>query len=323
MVPSNILLAFRLPTPGAGTPIAPVIPLVAHSLVNLAPERSDDVLKEISNKSLVLTNDPFFNAWASSERGEIGLTMNLVECLWCAAYAYWVFEREVESQVAAGSSPIVLTPVPGNRVQRGMSALTAAVDAASTGTPLVWTGLPVPQVGFPPGTDEQAATEMALAAIGFVLHHELSHLRLGHQTRAQDESSWTLDKEKDADSEAIEWILGSTPDDERNLAKRTWGVAIVTLFMTAYRLRKKKQMNQAPAVEAHTHPLPYDRLGKALGHHAVTSRPRVKEAMARIGCAATIPNLQMEGIQLPLKEYQDFAHLQEACFDEYARLLVE
>lgn len=67
------------------------------------------------------------------------------------------------------------------------------------------------------------AGEMVLGGFGFIMHHELAHVRLGHA--GGPDTQWTLDQEKDADA-----------------------------FMTAVRLSRLAQGASPTRVENQTHP---------------------------------------------------------------------
>ncbi len=115
--------------------------------------------------------------------------------------------------------------------------------------------LPKPVLDPIPASDEQFANELSLYAVAFILHHELSHIRLGHEGSSQ------IDLEREADQAAAEWVLGSLPDeqDKRFLA-RALGMAVALAIMVAYGIHTGKYGGA-------THPRSYDRLMHVFDQH--------------------------------------------------------
>lgn len=297
-------------------PIQRVIP---DAIVNIVPERAVDLRAELGDKRLVIDDvDTKFNAYADAATRTIGLTTNLIECLWYAAYAHLAFEADLQRQLDSNAVRIELDLAGSQSLQLAERLLVDATNAAASHTPIA-PNKDYPQPKLPTGlplTLEEQATEMALVAIAFVLHHELAHLRLGHTGNADVPPSWTLEKEKEADSAAIEMIL-SSPANDSETAKRVWGIGIATIFMTSVRFRRaagEHPREQKEKWEKQTHPFPYDRFGKAFEHPRVVDSEAARHAVARIGCAAMIPMLLRNGTGVPDRAYDGFVDLLNACF---------
>jgi hypothetical protein len=71
--------------------------------------------------------------------------------------------------------------------------------------------------------DKHLADEHATTALGYILHHELAHLRLGHKA---EHGLRSIEQEKAADRMAAEWLLDSSGLTPNDLLRRHLGIAI-------------------------------------------------------------------------------------------------
>ena len=97
------------------------------------------------------------------------------------------------------------------------------------------------------------ADNHAFAALAFILHHELAHIRLGHTA---EQGLLSLEQEKAADRMAAEWLLDSPGLNPRALLERQLGITIALAWLasrTVYVGHSSK-----------THPPAWDRLYQVL-----------------------------------------------------------
>lgn len=323
----NERLTISSDAPESAGGIWPVLFAAPATLETGAPERFAELLPLVRGLTIHLRDSDEFQAYANSSERKIVLTRGLAECLWCACYAYFVFRQEIERQTNKGGSSerFEISSTQGAHVDAALKALRAAVDAASKGKPVNWSGLPQPvspSIVTAGSSLEAKAGEMTLCALCFVLHHELAHVRLRHTGTDPSRPSWTLEQEKDADSEAIHWILGEAPENAWAIAKRAWGIVITTTFMTATRLEAVGTGTRLPPVEEQTHPQPYDRLDKAVQHEVVQRSTLLRETMTSLACAALIPHIRIARVAIGDGPYEDYADLYSACLDALANALV-
>jgi hypothetical protein len=169
----------------------------------------------------------------------------------------------------------------------------------------VWPAGTVHPVAAPTvGSPENAADELALCAIAFLLHHELAHHRLAHAATGDHHS--TMDQERDADYAAASWILGPVREGDPRFTKRALGVATALSVITAYGVHTGYH-------DGETHPRSFDRLFNTLSEH-------VRDDYSKVWAFVVgILNLHMTntGIALP-----DVAHASfKSCVDSYVEIL--
>lgn len=124
--------------------------------------------------------------------------------------------------------------------------------------------LPRPRPDAPHGSDEHCATELFLAAVAFLLHHEFVHLRLDHSPYTELKSVDSIRQEKEADFEAAVWILGELPDElDPMFQKRALGVGLGLVWIAALYVYAEKK------IESTTHPPAYDRLFQVMERHVL------------------------------------------------------
>jgi hypothetical protein len=97
-------------------------------------------------------------------------------------------------------------------------------------------------------------------AVGFVLLHELGHLKLGHP---YEEGLPSIEQEKEADRFAAEWMSraasSSSGDVESDRLLALYGIVVALLWLTVTNVYFGQ-------VESKTHPQAYDRLAQVLDH---------------------------------------------------------
>ncbi len=309
--------------------IWPIFHLAPNALFSIAPEREKETLKEICGLTVHLKDSEMVNAGANLQGQRIVLCRGLVECLWCASYAYYVFRRALEQQACSKGEEegtrLEIEVVPGGEVELALRALMEAVRAAVEEDSICWDGLPMPVAPTfitPESSTEERAGEMTLCALGFVLHHELAHLHLGHVKSPADDPGWSLLKELDADSEAIRRIFGQLSVGEKAIAKRVWGVVIVMVFFTAKRIALLGAGIPPSPVEKQSHPLPYERLDRVICHETVQASPLLLSTVTSLSCAAMVPHIRISNIQIPDGPYSDYADLYQMCLSVLSDALV-
>jgi len=253
------------------SPIAFLDRQVLHSMHNVAPEKAQElerVFKE-HNVSFEIRADDTRQGFSADLTNKVIIVRHpRLERLWAIAFGYYRFYREVSQQKLPDESlrEIDLTRTPELR-EAGL-LLKWAVDSL-TAPPLgnrlpTWPdGLPRPTENDEKHSDENCATELFLAAAGYVLHHELAHIRLGHRSYDELESADAIQQEKEADYAAADWLLDGFDDEfDQRFQKRALGVCLGLISLASLYLHV-----YVGRVESDTHPPVYDRLYQVVGRH--------------------------------------------------------
>lgn len=207
---------------------------VHGSLLLGAPERHEKIVEDLEGVSLKLTEQNSWVAHYSRQGPEIVVSWRTVETLWCVSYAMVVLMDRVLAESPNTHLPQDLTA--DSEVRAAMELLRWALDDLLNGKHGLFPTEKLPSrtiLGI--GTRANAADEVCLCACSFLLHHELSHHRLGHthSSAGAGDQYEKIDAERDADSNAIDMLLGDVEPTTPFFTKRAAGVAIVTLLMVA------------------------------------------------------------------------------------------
>jgi len=150
------------------------------------------------------------------------------------------------------------------------------------------------------------ARELWLCAIGWILHHELAHIRLGHLEKTLAD----LDDEVAADNKATEWVLGGLEDEEMKV-KRSLGMAIAVVLVAGLSLHRDSRA----AVGRRTHPPAGERILRALSHPSFADNHPAQE----FACVAVKIHLDRFGIQAPAGAFETVSESLSA----YCRQLID
>jgi hypothetical protein len=105
--------------------------------------------------------------------------------------------------------------------------------------------------------DKHVANDHALIALGFVLYHELAHIRLGHTAQ---QGVLSVEQEKEADRSAAEWLLDSPGLAPTVTLARQFGIAIALGWRASLNIYVAHS-------EDSTHPPAWDRLYQVFEQH--------------------------------------------------------
>jgi len=188
-----------------------------------------------------------------------------------------------------------------------MALLRWGFDRFVENTSVLWPHELLRPIESPPqGSPENAADELTLCAVAFLLHHELAHHRLGHPFTM--DLPWKLDQERDADYAAADWILQGVAEDDARFTKRALGIATALAVLAAYGVHTARH-------DGETHPRSFDRLFHTLSRHI---RDDYNKVWAFV---VGILNLHMTdaGFTLPSVTHSSF----KSCLDSYVEILAE
>jgi hypothetical protein len=262
--------------PNTPSLVAPLLRQLPAALVSIAPERAGELEAVTEGLSLAIADDPKFVCHYAPKDKRITISTGAVEVLWAASHAY-----RIHADGAVSDARVLLRWCFDRFV-----ALERPVDVPPHRSP------------------DNAADELALSSVAFLLHHELAHHRLGHPLTT--DLPWRLDQERDADYAAADWILQGVPEDDPRFTKRALGIATALAVSAAYGVHTHRH-------DGMTHPRSFDRLFHTLSRHIRDDGNKVW------GFVVGILNLHMTdaGFTLPSVIHASF----KSCVDSYVEIL--
>jgi Peptidase U49 len=250
---------YPAPVPPWTSPIRWLMPYVPGAPYAIAPEKAQ-ALHDLVGKSVTLrmVEDDSFVCEIDLRTGEVSVSSFLCELCWVAAYAYTCIYEEVfmghlvteELNVDLASDP---RTAPASRLLQW--AYEKWVNAEATPWP---EDLPRPTENPQKGSREFTAKELALAALGVLIHHECAHKYLEHRDKVDLAESQA--QEKDADAHAIDMILGGIASSDSRFDFRGLAIAL------AYAVLSNKGVHTGSA-GLQTHPRRFDRLYNAVARY--------------------------------------------------------
>ena len=169
--------------------------LFPRLLLAAAPEKKEDlavVLKEIGGITFLVDEKENCILFSSDrETRTIRVGLRCLGRLWANAYAYFVMFTEIGQVLREDSTTREFDLDSTPRFQKAKAILEWStnndIEIKLSGRHSIEVELdnyppelPEPFSDSKKGSDEDAADEISLMALGFILHHELAHLRLQH-----------------------------------------------------------------------------------------------------------------------------------------------
>ncbi len=189
--------------------------VMAASPFNIAPERQGELHELRKQLGLTLEFDDQRSIRVDIEAAEIRVGMLAVQRIWGHCVGLWRIAEALKS-VPMGA-PL---PLEDAGVKAGLAALEWGMGLSDDSS-----ALPIPVAE----TDE---FEVFLVALGWILLHEVAHVRLEHQPIASTTDS--IKEEQEADRWATEWVLSDWrdySDEQRVFTKRSIGVVIAHTYI--------------------------------------------------------------------------------------------
>jgi hypothetical protein len=245
------------------TPIEVLKQFIFPTLLRVAPEKSErlgDIIDSLGVQFIFVpgVERKFFGATPNKQ---ILVGENCLQRLWAFSYAGCLFYEEMcrcnkynESLDPKGERLKVATELLEWATSVDWHVAAEGKDRIDPVEP--WPAyLPKPIKDAPKGSSEDIADKLFLHAVGFILHHELAHLRLQHSPRERVAS---ILQEKDADRDAAKWLLEGIAEDKPEFFIRGCGIATALLWLASMNAYIKYDLDQAD------HPPAYDRLFQTL-----------------------------------------------------------
>jgi hypothetical protein len=305
--PSTRMVAKRFPD---HSPIFPFLNAIAGSLENIAPNKATELRQALVDHRVRLVIDQdldrIFQARRSDDRQDVRCSIYGVEILWAASLGYIAVHQEFTSSRR------------GTKIIYRDSASTAFIpdlfDLAfnrrlANRSDEPWpSALPGPRLARPDQEprDVELATELWLVALGWILHHELTHIRLGHLNKSDEE----IRDEIDADQGATDWLLADV-QDERVRLKMSLGIAIAVTVLGAFSLHRPSRTR----LGSRTHPPAGERILQAMSHPSLADDHPAQQ----FACLGIKMHLDSVGVETPTETYETASD----CLSAYCKLLID
>ena len=194
-----------------------LIDYIPRTLDTIAPEKFNKLVEALGKGELELEIFESLDRVHEfdPEKKKIRLATRPIELLWAQSYSYFVWYSEELANVQPNGQQIDAHRKP--TVHRALELLRWATEQTATPNREPWprdAASPEPEPVDQPCA--HVAQELSLIAVGFILHHELGHYRLRHQVGEN------IDQEREADYEAIDWIMGGIDYQSAEFQKGRW-----------------------------------------------------------------------------------------------------
>lgn len=210
------------------SPIVLLQDLIAGVPFRIAPEREGELKEFLDHKnvSLRIEDGPGFRFEVNLNDRTLTTNIASLEFLWASTHAHLILYDEYSKTQRSGDSCFDASS--STRARAGIDLLNWTIRNMADAGAANWPdGLPKPELDPPKGSDVHVTNELFLCSVAWIIHHELSHIRLGHNPILTIRS---LTEEKEADLGATEWILNECAD-EQEYRKRTIGIAAAILSL--------------------------------------------------------------------------------------------
>jgi hypothetical protein len=230
---SSFLTIHKEEVPVMESPVAHLFEHVHKPLAVMSRAMREKLIGTGLKLTLRYEESTKFKCGYDHKTGEIVFSTRFVEVVWVTSYLnaiYFHLVRERGGLLRAVAIDPLQEPVLCAAMKLFGWMLNAWQDTeACQNLP---EELPRPDEHAAKDSWENLADELTLVAIGYILLHEVAHVYLLHVP--SKEGWWSIEQEKDADRQAVEWYFADYPDSHSNdRIKRDLGVASALIAQVA------------------------------------------------------------------------------------------
>jgi hypothetical protein len=249
------------------SPIFALERAIAGCAFKIAPEREQELAKLRDRHQIVLqpVDERGFGIRVNPASGVVTLPVASLEYLWACTYQYLIVYQEMVDAQRAGLPRLDLAGSPRLRTAEALYSW-ARNNLDGDGKRPWPDDLPSPTVPQDRDGYVPFANEIFVAALAWMIHHEIAHVTLGHPALT---TSRGMTEENEADTTATRWILSDLERDDPKLLKRALGIATAILTLQSLQVGPV-------AYEPSTHPPAHVRLDNCLGNYEVGSEQQVQ-----------------------------------------------
>jgi len=272
---------------------------IEASVFRIAPERETELRTFFRDRrpQFLWGNRPRSLPKVNPQDAVIYLDWPGLTLLWAAAFQYWVLYNEHSNAHADETFRLF------GSERRVTAIATFEWALRNFSDPKVSRpdGLPTPSATSPYASDKHVANELFLAAVAWILLHEIAHLQLNHTYV----TAIPREEETRADADALSWILDHEHDKPRR-TKRILGVCVAILLITALDLDRGSFMDT-------THPRAFDRM------FALLEQATLEDDHVAFAFCTTMIRVELAKLQLPIPPGNS-ASWREICYEHLAAL---
>jgi hypothetical protein len=239
------------------SPAKHLLALLPQAAAAVVAERKEEFWGQHADSALLFVDSPEFILNVETDTQLIRISRRVVEVTWCATYAYTTVWRLLlnSGQLGSGETTELMVGTAERTATDLLAwALTQWLNAGRAHSENWPTGTPRPQPLSDTPETELDITGKALTALAFLMQHEFAHIRLGHSGPS------SIEDEKEADADAVNWFLEKCPPDAKRGAR---GHSIAT----ALSILVARDIHRGRLINGTTHPRSYDRLSHGLERH--------------------------------------------------------
>lgn len=239
------------------SPLKLLLKDLPRALVNIAPERGSDFVDLHPDFRLVLLDDKRWTLKVSPQKKEIHFDVFVLEYLWVLAYVHFRYYTKVIQPLEFDQKiEIKLSDYP--ELEPDLRLLDWAMDLRIGFSKALWPhALPHPDCSDKHDSDNNVASEIALGAAAFMLHHKFAHLALEHHGTSE------VQIENEADAFAWDWALDSFKTDNCGKFQKRM---LLCLHSTLQGVARDVRLREASIV---THPRYIDRATNLLARYDI------------------------------------------------------
>jgi hypothetical protein len=232
----------------------------------IAPERDGDwegLISEIPWRFELQCAEASRGFRAELDKNLVKIPLPQLERLWAMTFGFVVSFDIAKSHPPGTELGVVECP----ELKIPMEMLSWAYHGIVEKRHLTWPKeFPQPggQVAFPEDTEEKV-NQHFLLALGFILLHEIAHLRLKHADPEFQTDQESIDCELEADAWAADWIFEKCPANHEIRIARSVGCVLALTLINLFEYRDKQSGGRL------THPPTVERLLKFITKHVPES----------------------------------------------------
>ena len=300
----------KLHLPDVANMKSPVRYLLIHvpKTLVILPDDVKQEFADIGKLSLRFLDSNEFVCGLGKEPGAILVSTRALEVLWVTSYVAGIY-YDIVRQKGGLTRRVEIDPAEHPQLWRAMELYVWLINAwLDPQAPQAWpTGFPQPSPDNPPDSWKAYANECALHGTGYLLLHEIAHAARQHGPN--DDSGWSIEQEKEADRQAMDWLFSDHPNPASPARiKRGTSVALALVAQVAAALFDGRMGGR-------THPPRWQRLDQIIRYIEDDPAHPVFAFLAQV--------LQffrsMSGGQFQGRAYDDYLHAFDGFIDELSR----
>lgn len=286
------------------SPIKHLKEAIAGSPFNIAPEHTDYLLNLRDSRNIevqLIVDKPGFSIEVVLAQSLVRLPVPALEYLWACGHFLWVTTQEYSAAQIRGEAKLDFER--NARLRAAATLFEWAKQNLKTPNRSPWPNeLPSPQRFPEKHSDIHVANELFLAAVAWIIHHELAHVAFQHS------GVGSVNQEKEADVEATSRVLCHLDVSDPRSTKRAFGIAVALLCIQSLEVG-------IPRPTVQTHPRAYQRIWDTFEKYVTGDGEGIK-AFLVVGLSALFHN---HGIS-PNVDGESFSEILSDMLLEISRL---